>query len=113
MSAVCLARIRPLETAGVNLPHRAQYALNWNLRLSRDVRAPLNLLNNGKKIVESDLSGPISISGRRWRFRRPGLSLGLKWTFYKMVPASTPSPDCCLLPYRSFGRQALRWYHQL
>ncbi|HTX39241.1 MAG TPA: hypothetical protein VME43_29655 [Bryobacteraceae bacterium] len=48
--------------------NRAQYVLNWNLRLSREM--PLrfgglqiaavvsNVLNNGNKIEESDLSGP-------------------------------------------------------
>jgi hypothetical protein len=47
---------------------RAQHVLNWNLRASRDFDAGrgrltltaevLNLLNNGDKIVESDLSDP-------------------------------------------------------
>jgi hypothetical protein len=47
---------------------RAQHVLNWNLRASRDFDVGwgrltlaadvLNVLNNGDKIVESDLSGP-------------------------------------------------------
>jgi len=47
---------------------RAQHVLNWNLRASRDFEMAwgrftlaadlLNVLNNGYKIVESDLSGP-------------------------------------------------------
>ncbi|HLI86507.1 MAG TPA: hypothetical protein VKV17_21540 [Bryobacteraceae bacterium] len=47
---------------------RAQHVLNWNLRASRDFEMArgrltlaadlLNVLNNGDKIVENDLSGP-------------------------------------------------------
>ncbi len=47
---------------------RAEHVLNWNLRVSRDFEMArgqltlaadvLNVLNNGNKIVESDLSGP-------------------------------------------------------
>jgi len=72
--------------------NRAQYVLNWNLRMGREVHLPLgrieitadllNVLNNGNKIVESDLSGP--------QFnQRPALAvppprtlrLGLRWHF--------------------------------
>ncbi len=48
---------------------RAEHVLNWNLRASRDFEVPwgritlaadlLNVLNNGDKIVESDLSGAL------------------------------------------------------
>lgn len=71
---------------------RAQHVLNWNLRLSRDfdvgsgrltlIADVLNVLNNGDKIVESDLSGaqfnerpavvlppPVTVRlGARWSF---------------------------------------------
>jgi hypothetical protein len=49
--------------------NRAEYVLNWNLRVGRTVRVPggglrltvdiLNLLNSGNKIQESDISGPL------------------------------------------------------
>ena len=48
--------------------NRAEYVLNWNLRVGRTVRVPggslrlavdiLNMLNSGNKIQESDISGP-------------------------------------------------------
>ena len=72
--------------------NRAQYVLNWNLRVGREIHLSfgrveiaadlLNVLNNGNKIVESDLSGP--------QFnQRPALALppprtirlGLRWHF--------------------------------
>jgi hypothetical protein len=49
--------------------NRAEYVLNWNLRVGRTVRVPggslrlamdiLNMLNSGNKIQESDISGPL------------------------------------------------------
>ena len=49
--------------------NRAEYVLNWNLRVGRTVRVPggslrlavdiLNVLNCGNKIQESDISGPL------------------------------------------------------
>jgi hypothetical protein len=49
--------------------NRAEYVLNWNLRVGRTVRVPggslrlaldiLNVLNGGNKIQESDISGPL------------------------------------------------------
>ena len=49
--------------------NRAEYVLNWNLRVGRTMRAPggslrlavdiLNVLNSGNKVQESDISGPL------------------------------------------------------
>lgn len=49
--------------------NRAEYVLNWNMRVGREVRVPggslwlaldiLNMLNSGNKIQESDISGPL------------------------------------------------------
>ncbi len=72
--------------------NRAQYVLNWNQRVSRDIRLPFgrleltadlsNLLNSANKIVESDLSGPqfdlrpaVAVLPPRT------LRLGLRWHF--------------------------------
>jgi hypothetical protein len=72
--------------------NRAQYVLNWNLRISREIPLPFgrlelaadvfNLLNNGNTIVQSDLSGPqfnlrpaIEIPPPRT------LRLGFRWYF--------------------------------
>ena len=48
--------------------NRAQYVLNWNLRVRREFALPfgsleltadlLNVLNNGNTILQSDLTGP-------------------------------------------------------
>jgi hypothetical protein len=68
--------------------NRAQYALNWNLRLSRPFRLPvgrllvstdvLNVTNAGQKLQENDLSGPsfnlrLPVSIQPPRFVRVGL----------------------------------------
>jgi hypothetical protein len=49
--------------------NRAEYVLNWNLRVGRRLRVPggslrlaldiLNVLNSGNRIQESDISGPL------------------------------------------------------
>ena len=72
--------------------NRAQYVLNWNLRASREIRVPfgrveitadlLNLLDNGNKIVESDLSGPQFNQRPALAIPPPRtLRLGLRWRF--------------------------------
>ena len=72
--------------------NRAQYVLNWNLRMSREVRLAfgrlaltadlLNVLNNGNKIVESDLSGPEFNLRPALQVPPPRtLRLGLDWNF--------------------------------
>ena len=72
--------------------NRAQYVLNWNLRVARDVGLPLgrlaltadllNVLNNGNKIVESDLSGPLFNQRPAVGFPPPRmLRLGMRWEF--------------------------------
>jgi hypothetical protein len=72
--------------------NRAQHVLNWNLRISRQVPLPigrvdltadlLNVLNNGDKIVESDLSGPQFDQRPALELPPPRtLRLGLRWHF--------------------------------
>ncbi len=72
--------------------NRAQYVLNWNLRIARTVGLPfgqvvltadlLNVLNNGNKIVESDLSGPLFLARPALAFLPPRmLRLGFRWEF--------------------------------
>jgi hypothetical protein len=72
--------------------HRAEYVLNWNLRISRDwpvsfgqLRATadiLNVLNNGNKIIENDLSGPQFNDRPALGVPPPRmLRLGLRWIF--------------------------------
>jgi hypothetical protein len=72
--------------------NRAQYVLNWNLRASREfpvrvgrlelVADLLNLLNNGDKIVESDLSGPLFDQRPALGLPPPrALRLGLRWHY--------------------------------
>ncbi len=72
--------------------NRAQYVLNWNLRISREIHLPfgrieltaglLNVLNNGNKIVESDLSGPQFNQRPALAIPPPRtLRLGLRWDF--------------------------------
>jgi hypothetical protein len=71
---------------------RAQHVLNWNLRVSRDFDAGLgrltvtadvlNVLNNGDKIVESDLSGPQFSERPAVAIPPPRtLRLGARWNF--------------------------------
>ena len=72
--------------------NRAQYVLNWNLRVERRLTVPfghvtvladlLNVLNNQNKIVESDITGPQF--NRRPAYAIPSprtFRFGLKWEF--------------------------------
>lgn len=72
--------------------NRAQYVLNWNLRIGRDIVLPfgrleltadlLNVLNNGNTIEQSDLSGPQFNSRPALAIPPPRtLRLGFRWLF--------------------------------
>ncbi len=72
--------------------NRAQYVLNWNLRVERtfplafgglELAADLiNVLNNGNKVVESDLSGPLFNQRPAVALPPPRmLRLALAWRF--------------------------------
>jgi hypothetical protein len=72
--------------------NRAQYVLNWNLRVERSVGLHfgqvtlaadlLNVLNNGNKIVENDLTGPQFNQRPAYAIPPPRtLRLGLHWEF--------------------------------
>ena len=71
---------------------RAEHVLNWNLRATRDFELALgritlgadllNVLNNGDKIVESDLSGPQFDQRTAVAIPSPRtLSLSARWSF--------------------------------
>ncbi len=72
--------------------NRAQYVLNWNLRIERAFPLPfgrleiaadlINILDNGNKIVESDLSGPLFNQRPAVALPPPRtLRLALAWRF--------------------------------
>jgi hypothetical protein len=72
--------------------NRAQYVLNWNLRITREFQMRfghlklaadmVNVLNNGNKIVESDLSGLLFNKRPALAIPPPRmLSLELAWRF--------------------------------
>jgi hypothetical protein len=72
--------------------NRAEYVLNWNERISREWRIGfgqllasadiLNVLNNGNKVVESDLSGPDFNQRPALGIPPPRmLRVGLRWMF--------------------------------
>jgi hypothetical protein len=72
--------------------NRAQYILNWNLRLQREFRLPsgritvcadiLNVMNAAQEIQQSDLSGPAFNSRLPVAIQPPRfVRLGFAYTF--------------------------------